>query len=139
MPPKPVTLSFIQNLSFGGFSIDNTGGTVTVTPSGGRFATGGVILVNMGYQYFPAIFALEGNPGTITHLLNGPDVLLTGSTGGSMTLALGTSYPGDPIIINAAPPNTMQIFLGGSLNVGNLLANPPGYYTGVFFLMIIQE
>ena len=112
---------------------------MTVTPFSVRFATGGVILVNQGYPYFPAIFGLEGNPGTIIHLLSGPDVILSGSNGGTMTLHLGDFYPGDPIIINAAPPATMQILVGGTLVVGSLFDNPPGFYSGSFYLIFIQE
>ncbi len=139
MPPRPVSVSLNQNLSFGAFYPGVSGGTVTITSTGVRFAIGSVILVEMGYLYFPAVFLLEGNPGTIVHLLNGPDATLTGSNGGSMTLHLGESTPGDPIIINAAPPDNMQIKLGGVLEVGNQLSNPPGYYNGVFSLMFIQE
>jgi hypothetical protein len=56
-----------------------------------------------------------------------------------MTLHLGDSTPGDPIIINAAPPDNMQIRIGGTLVVGNVQANPAGFYTGSFSLMFIQE
>lgn len=139
MPPRPVTVYFNQNLSFGAFSPGISGGTVSVTSNGVRFSTGSVILVNQGYLYFPAIFLLEGNPGTIIHLLNGPDGTLSGSNGGTMTLHLGDATPGDPIIINATPPGTMQIRIGGTLIVGNQLANPAGYYNGSFSLMFIQE
>ncbi|MCX6266899.1 MAG: DUF4402 domain-containing protein [Bacteroidetes bacterium] len=139
MPPRPVAVSFSQYLSFGAFSPGQSGGTVTVTSNGTRFSTGSVILVGMGYLYFPAVFLLEGNPGTIVHLLNGPDATLLGSNGGSMTLHLGEATPGDPIIINVAPPGTMQIRIGGTLEVDNQGMNPAGYYTGEFSLMFIQE
>jgi hypothetical protein len=139
MPPRPVSVTLSQNLCFGAFSPGPSGGTVTVNSSGVRFSTGSVILVNMGYLYFPATFELSGNPGTICHLLNGPDATLLGSNGGSLALHLEDSTPGDPIIINAAPPGTMQIRLGGSLVVGNQLANPAGFYTGSFSVMFIQE
>jgi len=139
MPPKPVSVDFNQNLSFGAFSPGMSGGTVTITPDGVRFATGSVMLVLQGYLFFPAIFLLEGNPGTIVHLLNGPDATLTGSNGGSMTLHLGDATPGDPIIINAAPPANMQIRIGGTLDVGDQVSNPAGFYNGQFTLMFIQE
>lgn len=139
MPPRPVVFSFIQNLNFGALSPGLSGGTVTVTPYGVRFATGSVILVGQGYLYFPAIFGLEGNPGTILHLLNGPDVPLTGSNGGTMTLHLGDALPSDPIILNVATPDIMQVMVGGTLIVGNPTTNPAGYYNGTFIMMIIQE
>jgi len=139
MPPRPVSASFIQNLAFGAFAPSGSGGTVTVSPQGIRFAVGNIVLVGLGYLYYPAIFGLEGNPGTILHPLNGPDAILPGSNGGSITLQLGTTNPGDPIILNVAPPNQMQVTLGGSLLVGDILSNPPGYYSGSFSIMFIQE
>jgi hypothetical protein len=139
MPPRPLGLYVSQNLSFGAFSQGVTGGTVTISPLGSRSSTGDVILVDMGYLYFPAIFELEGNPGTIVHFLAGPDTQLTGSNGGSLTLQVGPSYPGDPIIINVAPPGRMQIRVGGTLIVGNAIANPPGQYNGFFLVTFIQE
>lgn len=139
MPPRPVAASLIQNLGFGAFSPGLSGGSVIVTPNGVRFATGSVVLVGQGYLYFPAIFGIEGNPGTILHLLNGPDETLVGSNGGSMLLHLGEAIPGDPIIISVALPGIMQIRLGGTLSVGNTLSNPAGFYNGMFSLMFIQE
>ena len=139
MPPRPISVFFNQNLNFGAFSPGFSGGTVTVTSNGIRFSTGSVILVNQGYMYYPAIFLLEGNPGSIVHLLNGPDATLVGSSGGSMTLHLGDATPGDPIIINVAPPGNLQIRIGGTLIVGNQQANPAGYYNGSFSVMFIQE
>src|SRR5665648_1132482 len=48
-PPKPiqVTVSTLQNLSFGSFIQSGTSGTVTVTPDGLRTASGNLILPNM--------------------------------------------------------------------------------------------
>ena len=139
MPPKPISVYFDQNMSFGAFAPGASGGTVTVTSSGVRLATGSVILVNQGYLYFPAVFQLEGNPGSIVHLLNGPDATLAGSNGGTMTLHLADNSIGDPIILTSAPPARMPIRIGGTLVVGNILTNPPGDYTGYFTIMFIQE
>jgi len=139
MPPRPLGLYFKQNLSFGGFSTSGTGGTVIIYPSGSRSATGEIILVNLGYLYFPAIFELEGNPGSIVHYLAGPLATLTGSNGGSLTLVIGDSDAGDPIIINTAPPGRMQIRVGGTLAVGTSFDNPPGSYSGSFMVTFIQE
>jgi hypothetical protein len=33
----------------------------------------------------------------------------------------------------------MQVRLGGTLGVGNQSVNPPGFYSGSFSLMFIQE
>jgi hypothetical protein len=139
MPPRPIGISLVQNLNFGAFYQGISGGTINLLPNGIRYATGDIILLGLGYPYFPVIFGMEGNPGTIVHFLAGPDVVLTGSNGGSLILQIGDSDPGDPIIINVAPPNTMQINVGGTLTVGNSISNPPGYYLGSFSVMFIQE
>lgn len=139
MPPRPIGASLVQNLNFGGFYQGLTGGTVTLYPTGIRYATGDIILVDMGYLYYPAIFELMGNPGSIVHFLAGPDAILSGSNGGTLTLVIGESLPDDPIIINVAPPGTMQVRVGGTLIVGNPLASPAGSYSGTFMIMFIQE
>jgi hypothetical protein len=139
MPPRPVEVGFVQNLNFGAFSLGPTGGTVTISPYGIRTSTGDIILVTLGYLYYPAIFTLEGNPGTIVHFLAGSTAVLTGSNGGFLMLALGASNLGDPIIINTAPPGQMEVRVGGTLIVGTPLANPPGTYSGTFMVMFIQE
>lgn len=139
MPPRPIGVSMVQYLNFGAFYQGLTGGTVTLYPSGIRYATGDIILIDMGYLYYPAIFELEGNPGSIVHFLAGPDAVLSGSNGGSLTLVIGESLPGDPIIIDVAPPARIQVRVGGMLLVGNPLANPPGTYSGYFMVMFIQE
>ena len=139
MPPRPVGVSFVQDLSFGAFAPGNNGGTVMVTHNGMRIATGDIILLNLGFLYFPALFELEGLPGTIVHYLAGPDATLTGNNGGFLTLQIGESYPGDPIIINVSPPGKMQVYVGGTIIVGNIFANPSGQYSGYFDVMFIQE
>ena len=138
MPPRPVAVSLIQNLSFGGLTQGLTTGTITITAPGMRYATGSVILVGLGILYYPAICGLQGNPGTIMHPY-GPDATLTGSNGGSITFHFHDSSPTDPIIINVAPPGTMQVRVGGTLDIGYPAANPPGHYTGSFQVMFIQE
>ena len=139
MPPRPIGLYALQTLNFGAFYQGVTGGTMTISPFGSRSSTGDIIPVNLGYLYFPAIFELEGNPGSIVHYLAGPDATLNGSYGGSMTLQVGESDIGDPIIITVGPPGRIQIRVGGTLVVGTPLENPAGSYTGSFMVMFIQE
>jgi hypothetical protein len=139
MPPRPIGVSALQTLNFGAFSLGTYGGTVTIYPSGSRSATGDIILVNLGYLYFPAIFEIEGNPGSIVHFLAGPNVTLTSGSGGTLLLTLGPSQPGDPIIITVAPPGRMQVRVGGTLSVAGPNSNPPGSYNGSFMVMFIQE
>lgn len=129
----------IQNLSFGAFARANNGGSVNISTSGTRIVTGDIIPLNLGFQYYNAIFDVESPPGNIISLLNGPPVTLFGSYGGTMTLVIGASDPNSPFVNNNAPPNRKQINVGGILTVGNLSTTPPGSYSGVFYITFNQE
>ncbi|KAF0200071.1 MAG: hypothetical protein FD170_3789 [Bacteroidetes bacterium] len=138
-PPKPMQVSTYQHLSFGAFINGNNGGTVTIDPQGNRSVTGDIIPVFLGNQFHPAIFEVEANAGVVISIINGPDITLTGSNGGSILLHLGASLPLSPFINSTRPPFRTQIMIGGTITVGNTLANPPGDYTGQFFVTFVQE
>ena len=138
-PPRPMRVSTFQHLSFGAFINGNSGGTVTVDPGGSRSVTGDIIPVYLSQQFHPAIFEVEANAGVIINILNGPDVWLIGSNGGTLLLHIGSSLPLPPFINTTKPPFRTQVMVGGTLTVGNSLANPPGNYTGDFFITFFQE
>ncbi|MBK7028241.1 MAG: DUF4402 domain-containing protein [Bacteroidales bacterium] len=110
-----------------------------IYPSGSRSVTGDILQANLGYAYYPAIFEVGANLGTLVTVLNGPDIVLTGSNGGSMILHLGETDPPSPFINTLTPPGLTQVRVGGTLYVGNALANPAGSYSGTFFITFIQE
>ena len=140
LPPRPitVTVSLVQNLSFGAFYHIGTG-SVIIYPDGSRSSTGGVVLLSMGYSFNSGLYDVVANLGTLITIQNGPDVLLTGSNGGSMTLRIEASDPSSPFIITTTPPAATQVRIGGTLIVGNTGANPPGNYSGTFNVTFIQE
>jgi hypothetical protein len=139
-PPRPIMVVVTtQGLSFGAFTLGATGGSVTVTASGSRTSTGDVILLGMGYTYTPALYDVTGNPGTLISILNGLDVSLPGSNGGSMTLHIEASNPVSPFVLTTVPPVVTQVTVGGTLMVGSPAANPPGTYGGSFNITFIQE
>jgi hypothetical protein len=138
-PPKPMSVTTFQNLSFGAIIQGFSGGTVIIYPSGSRSVTGDILQVNLGYSYYPAIFEVGANLGTLVTILNGPDVTLHGNNGGTMTFHLGESDPPSPFINTLHPPGLTQVRIGGTLTVGSALANPAGNYSGVFSVTFIQE
>ena len=140
-PPRPiVVVPTGQTLSFGAFTPGATGGTVTVNPEGTRSSIGTVILLNLGsFIYSSAGFDITANPGTLISILNSTPVLLPGSGGGSMTLTIGSTTPVSPFVTSAVPPLTTPLYIGGTLTVGNILANPPGSYSGSFNITFVQE
>jgi hypothetical protein len=136
-PPKPMQVSTTQNLSFGAFIQGNIGGTVIVDPHGSRSVYGDLIPVNMGYQYLPAIFEIDANPGSLITIVFGPDVTLTGNHGGTLLLHVDTSLPHSPFV-NPIGSST-QVRIGGTLTVGNSIANPAGNYIGNFSITFVQQ
>ena len=137
-PPKPIAVrvSTLQHLSFGAFIQSGTNGTVTVTPEGARTSTGNIILPNMSSIVTPALFEVTALPGTLITIVNGPDSQLSGSNGGTIMLRIGDSNTGSPFIANG---EHNEVFIGGTLTVGPLMANPAGAYSGIFQVTFIQQ
>ena len=140
-PPRPlaVYVNPAQGLIFGAFFLGNSGGSVILYPDGSRSTTGSIIQANLGYPFSPAIFEVDANPGTQISILNGPDVTLTGSNGGSVQLHIGAASTGASFMSTALPPARTQVRIGGTLIIGPPLANPAGSYSGSFSVTFIQE
>jgi hypothetical protein len=138
-PPRPVEVTVAQPLAFGAFSHGLAGGSVIIDQTSNRTSTGDIILLNLGFLYAAATYRLVANQGTIINIMNGPDVSMTGSNGGSMLLHLGASNPVSPFVIGTTPPGYTELRVGATLTVGNAAANPPGSYSGTFDIIFIQE
>ena len=137
-PPRPPSITVSQDLSFGAFYHGAVGGTVSVSPAGSRTSTGDIVLVGLGYLFSPASYNIYSNAGTVISILNGPDVPLTWSSY-SMNLHIGTSLPASPFV-NPNPYSVpTELTVGATLSVGNVLANPPGTYTGTFNITLVIE
>jgi hypothetical protein len=139
-PPRPVVVTPMPpGLGFGAFTQGAAGGTVTINSGGSRSSTGDVILLGLGIPFSTAEYQIVGNQGTVVSILNGPDVSLPGSGGGSMILHLGNTSPLSPFVITTIPPAFTLLYIGGTLTVGSPAANPPGNYSGTFNITFIQE
>ena len=138
-PPRPIKLTTIQSMNFGAFYQGMSGGTVIIYANGSRSSTGDTHLVALGFSFYPAIFSVDANVGTLVTITNGPDVALSGSNGGSMTLHIGDSSPVSPFITSVAPSGPTQVRVGGILTVGNPGANPVGAYNGSFTVTFNQQ
>lgn len=140
-PPRPIAIYVnpLQGLIFGAFYQGISGGTVIIYPDGSRSVTGSVVQASLGFPFSPGIIEVDANAGTLITIMNGPDVMLTGSNGGFMMLHIGTASTGSPFIATAVSPARTQVRIGGTLTVGGPLANPPGAYSGLFSITFIQE
>ncbi|MCW3120248.1 MAG: hypothetical protein JWM28_4330 [Chitinophagaceae bacterium] len=129
----------VQNLIFGAFYPGNSGGSVIISNTGSRSVTGTVVPLGLGVPFSQAIFEIEAPAGTIVSILTGPDITLSGSNGGSMTLHMGNSQPASPFTTSLAPPSRTPLNIGGTLSVGNALSNPAGSYSGNFSITFNWE
>ncbi|HEY3388791.1 MAG TPA: DUF4402 domain-containing protein [Prolixibacteraceae bacterium] len=137
-PPKPisVTVSVLQHLNFGTIIPNGAGGgTVTVDFTGLRTYTGQIILPATGSFCSPALFQVTSIPGTLITIMNGPPAILT-APGGTLHLTIGPSSTGSPFISTSS---STDVFIGGTLTVGDLIANPAGAYSGTFDVTFIQQ
>lgn len=137
--PGALTVYTIQNLSFGAFSNGGSGGTVIISTTGTRSVTGSIVALNLGVSSFQSMFEIDAPVGSIISLLNGPDATLTGSNGGSMLFRIGASDPPSPLITTVLQPARTTVNIGGTLTVGSPAANPPGAYSGTFYITFNYE
>jgi len=137
-PPRPILISVstAQHLSFGTIIQAGTSGTVTVSYDGARSASGSIILPNMSSIVTPALFIVDAEPGTLITILNGPPAFLTGSHGGSLKLTIGDASIRNPFITST---KYTDVYIGGTLEVESLAADPAGFYSGTFQVTFIQQ
>ncbi len=135
--PGAIYTYIIQSLQFGTFVKGATGGTITVANNGARSATGSIVLLNQGVSSYQTIIDVEAPPYSLISITNGPDVILTGSNGGTATLEIGDSDPGSPFNTYIPPPGRTPVSIGGKLTIPP--GAPPGIYTGTFYVTFNQE
>jgi hypothetical protein len=137
-PPNQLQVFGVQQLSFGNFFTGSSGGTVVVSPTGSRSSTGTVVLA--GGAAYQAIFEVRLIPGRLVQIQIGPSVqLLRIGGGGMMTMQIGPTDKGTSFVTTGGHPFRNPVGVGGTLTVGDIMANPSGSYEGSFSLTFIQE
>ena len=131
---EALTAQESQQLNFGRFSPETSGGQVVVTPDGNRMSNGSVVLAS-GY-YAPGLFTITGAPSAnfTIQLPAGPAVLVHASTSKTMVVENWTSNPPATTETSTQADGSKQISIGATLIVGNIQNNPVGVYTGTFQL-----
>lgn len=135
-PPRPLTVTVQQDLSFGAFYHGAAGGSVAISPTGARTFTGDIVLLTMGYTFSAAVYRITGPPGTVVSLLKDSGVSLAGSNGGFLSLQIDDTTPSSPFV---TPPGPLLLNIGGTITIGNSTDNPPGNYSGTFAITFVQE
>jgi len=148
LPQRSITARVTKDLCFGDLSLESSsaGGTVSVDCNGIRSFTGDVYLMNSGESCSPAILEFILCPGrSVKVIYTTASQLSDGAF--SMNMAIGNISIGSTVITasgqsffsNKGCNDIHYIQIGGTLTVGNLLANPPGEYTGTFSVTLAQE
>lgn len=130
-----ISVSLTRGLIFGGFFTGSTGGSVTVTSSGTRTATGSVVLIptRPGSQ---AIFAVTLDRKATVSWTVSSIVNLSNGKGNTLQLTVNDFYPVSPAYLQFGSSN---VNVGGTITVGSPAAAPPGDYTGSFSITFNVE
>lgn len=129
-----LTATETSQLNFGKFSPEVQGGQVIVTPDGIRSTNGAVIL--SGGIAKSGIFYITGTPEAMfsIQLPNGPAVLTHQNSSKTMMVNNWISYPNAGNGTGVLANGQQFVYLGATLNVGSILDNPVGLYSGAFNL-----
>ena len=131
---QQAVLTASRTLDFGHF-VARSGGTITVSPSGARSATGAVVLLNSP-SAGPAVFNVSKSEGgatntavVITLPANGSTRLVSGSN--SMPLS---AFVTSPAMILTVPNGGVMLSVGATMTVA--ARQPRGNYTGTIPLIV---
>lgn len=140
-PPSHVEIEVRTNqfLNFGAFTIGNARGSISVDHQGTRSYSGDVYLLNIGETVSPALFEVKARPGTILNVVTQKDIYLRGDNGGRIRLQLDSFSPDEMFISTAQPPHGNSLYVGGTLFLESVSANPPGRYNGTFTITVVHQ
>lgn len=129
-----------KHLNFGSFCLaNNSSGSITVSPNGGRTSSGGIILLNLSPQHmYGEIELLQCDNYNVIITYSSTSTLSNGSS--NLILNVGpTNYGGSGAsFITQGDCNYVNtLTIGGTLNVpANSL---PGDYQGSFYITFNNE
>lgn len=140
-PPRPITVkvSTAQHLNFGTIvPISIAGGSVTVDFDGSPTPSGDILLLH-SYDCKSALFIVDSEPGVLISITY-PDPIYLNNGGFSLKMNLGTPHiDGQPAAQFIIKNKSTYVYIGGTLTVGSLTANPPGQYIGTFNVTFNQQ
>jgi hypothetical protein len=123
-----------SDMVFGDIATSNAPGTVVLSPTGNRLATGGAF-VSSTVSSGPAAFDVLGLPNAVYAITLPNSVVLTATSGGSMVVDNFTSQPSDTGLTD--PGGQQNLFVGGTLNVGSNQA--VGSYNGLMNVTVVYN
>ena len=119
----PISISKTLDVNFGNVSVSGTAGTVILTPTGTRTATGGVSLPTTTGTLTAATFTISGQ-GTYTYAITLPSSPVTITNGGNvMTI---NNFTSSTLGAGTLSAGSQTLTVGATLNIaGN---QPAGTY-----------
>ncbi|HRZ42584.1 MAG TPA: DUF4402 domain-containing protein [Bacteroidales bacterium] len=131
---EALTAHEVQQINFGRFSPQSSGGQIVLNPDGSRIANGSVMLAS-GFST-PGVFTVTGAPlvNFTIQLPTGPILLVHQQTNQTLMVDNWTSDPPAINEINIQENGYKQINIGATLVIGSLKENPTGIYKGSFQL-----
>lgn len=130
----------VRDISFGSFYVGANGGTIAITPQGTRTTTGTIVPMASSTEA-PAIFQVRSLtlfPRRV-HIVFPASAYLIRS-GGNEKMILNnfrSDKPSDSFPVSFFL--TQTVYVGATLTVQGLSANPPGNYTGNFSVTFAYE
>lgn len=148
LPQRTVTISVVQNLDFGQILLPSlSSGTVSVSYSGSRSVTGGVIEYPGDMQYHPAILTFRLCPGRSIKIFTPTSATLTDDAthAHSLPLTFTQIRIGNTLILNSGDSFTSNkgcddlhyLELGASVSIPS--SSPTGSYNGTFNITVAYE
>ncbi len=130
-----ISISNTQALAFGKF-VAGSGGSVTVSTSGARSASGGVLLVASGGGAV-AQFSVTGDPNTTYAVTLPADDVITITIGGGSSMAVNSfvSSPASTGTLDSGGAQTLKV--GATLTVG--ASQAAGNYSGTFSVTVVYN
>lgn len=131
---EALTATETSQLNFGKFSPQVQGGQVTITPEGQRNKSGSVIL--SGSVANSGIFHLTGAPNASysVEIPTAAATLIHQNSASTMTVGNWVSIPPSGSGTGLLANGEQYVYLGATLQVGSLLDNPVGLYSGTYNL-----
>ncbi|HLN74226.1 MAG: DUF4402 domain-containing protein [Methylococcaceae bacterium] len=129
---EALTSREVSPLNFGRFSPETQGGKIILSPDGVQSVQGTVVLA--GGTHSSASFLVSGQyEATFTISLPlGPVVLTNLQNEKTMIVSDWQSSPAPGVGMGKLVGGSMTIYIGATLNVGDMNANPVGMYAGTF-------
>lgn len=119
-------------LNFGRFSPETQGGKIILTPDGVRAVQGTVVLA--GGTHSSASFYVSGQyEATFSIALpTGPEILTNLENNKTMLVSDWQSSPAAGVGMGKLIGGAVTVYIGATLSVGDMNANPVGMYAGTF-------